>query len=737
VKDPSDYVSQYPSPKARAQFQTQILDAAIPWDEWYIQRILSKHDASAKNDADEGSFVDVCERVSTFLATFPNPADRTRRAHKIAERLVEFIAAESNDGEGEKSSSSSSSSLGMLRVQLESDILNMSSRKAGVREAMERRIEQTEVGGGGAGRTTAASHTSKMEKLSRGGDVLDGEEEDERKMSRKALLARRRRREEEESGVDDGGVVSDDHRLPASPRAGTTRPVAARTRPMGAYDGTVPKPRRGWRKVPERQLVPHFDGFTFKHQSDRDWLGLSGKRRSKMHLGEPNSSPEEKDRLRAETPIFEDAYRPSKKNGVVYFNSNRYLGHQYLSADAIRAGYQLGENEDGPSSDESIAEFMDRAIFESDPNQLILQAESRLLYALAKFPQARAAMRTVYSTSTFGPSNMRWTSEEREWLFLCLTGSPEIEPSLPVDMLDGGTPTQLRLQLSDRQDCPENAFGKGVSESATNHDASSDDFIETPIEPSDRAEYETNASGEEDSIEDSSENTEVEVIDSEEERLESGDDPTNNDRSIGLLDEYFLETDMFPSFSNNKIARETRAELTVQETVATLLRATAMKRFSIAKSKLTKIVSEMDLRDGDGDGDENESAINDDFTDVSSEELQELFQTVGQEVVEAQKSLYEAERSTDRVNSHLLDYSVSNGVQFRQSQAELERLDKMMEEHIASLPEDVHRPETEGSDGLYVFGADEFDEKIDPAFGGRNPDQYVVRGLPNGESKFE
>eukprot|EP00579_Thalassiosira_antarctica_P022530 CAMPEP_0201989896 /NCGR_PEP_ID=MMETSP0904-20121228/93091_1 /ASSEMBLY_ACC=CAM_ASM_000553 /TAXON_ID=420261 /ORGANISM="Thalassiosira antarctica, Strain CCMP982" /LENGTH=444 /DNA_ID=CAMNT_0048544137 /DNA_START=21 /DNA_END=1355 /DNA_ORIENTATION=- len=444
--------------------------------------------------------------------------------------------------------------------------------------------------------------------------------------------------------------------------------------------------------------------------------------------------------------MFESDYRPAtKKNDVVYFNSNRYLGQQFLSPDAMRAGYTL-DTTDRPLPGESIIEFTEKKLFEGNPDQLIRQAERRLLHALAKFPQARAAMRTVYSTSTFGPSNMRWTSEEREWLFLCLTGSPEINPALPVEMLDGGTPSQLHLYLADRHDCPNDAFNRDLLASVTNHDTSSDDgIIDTTIESSDRPGYIVDVSGDEPG-ENSSVNPQVEVIRSEEEELDSflkssshvetqGETAAEIGHINGLLDEYFLETDMFPSFTNSKIAQETRAELTVQETVATILRATAMKRFSNAKSKLTTIVYEMDRRLGDEGGNE---LTNNDFDDVSSDELQELFLKLGSETVDAQKSLYETERSTDRVNSHLLDYSVSNGVQSKQSQAELDRLDKMMEDHIASLPEDSHRPETRGDDGEYVYGSDEVgDGEIDPMFGGRNPDEYVVRGLPNGEGKFE
>jgi hypothetical protein len=100
---------------------------------------------------------------------------------------------------------------------------------------------------------------------------------------------------------------------------------------------------------------------------------------------------------------------------------------------------------------------------------------------------------------------------------------------------------------------------------------------------------------------------------------------------------------------------------------------------------------------------------------------------VGSEVVSAQKSLYEAERSCDRVNSHLLDCSVSTGVQYKLSQASVERLNKMMDDHIADLPEDTHRPDTPGDDASYVFGNDEFDENVNSQYGGKRPDVFDPR----------
>jgi len=718
VKDPSDFV-EYAGDNAQQRFQEEILDNASAWDEWYIARLVSKYEVDAKDGGIDDSFADICDDVSTFLATMPNPADRTRRVHKIAEMLVDLITADTD-------TERSASSLNMLRVQFESDILNMSSRKAGVREAMERRIEQAD---GITGDATA----SMMERLTSGGNV--DMNDDDKKMSTNAL-ARSTPPPRPVVNKQTRQTVSRPPRTAAKARARTFR--ARKTRE---------------RQSPERHLVPHFNGFQFKHESDRDWLGLNGKPKPKMHLGETPSAVEEKDRHRAETPIFEDTYIPSrKKDAAVYFNSNSFLGEQYLSPEAIRAGYSLDSSE-RPAPGESIADFMENRFFESDPDQLILQAEHRLLHALSKFPQARAAMRTVYSTSTFGPTNMRWTSEEREWLFLRLTGSPEIDDPLPVELLDEGSPSELHLHLANREDSPEYAFKRAVVDNVFTHDTTlSDDIIDTSVESTGSLEYTVNTEDESSSTLNQRSMLEVEVVKSEEDELDSlledsspqaveSDSSKVDDQYIrnGLLDEYFLETDMFPSFVNSTIAKETRAELTVQETVATLLRATAMKRFSLAKSKLNEIVTEMDRRENSDDAENHDLIVNNEFNGVSSEDLQDLFHTVGNEVVDAQKSLYESERSTDRVNSHLLDYSVTNGVQYKQSQAELERLDTLMDDFINSLPEDTHRPDTPGSDENYTFGSDEEEGQFDAKFGGIDPATYVVKGsdMPNGESKFD
>ncbi len=242
MKDPSDFVNMAGGgDKARMRFQEEILDNAIPWDEWYIDRLISKHEMGAK-DGMAGSFSGICNEVSTFLAFFVNPAERTRRVHKISEKLVVLIAEDKM----------SSSSLSMLRCQLESDILNMSSRKAGVREAIERRIELTD---GVSGEATA----SKMKRLSSGD--LDDNNNDERKMSKNALAMVAPHR-------PDGSQRNIPASNPLRQGKGATRARSVRTNPRQRNRQLPEKPT-------ERHLVPHFNGFVFKHQSDRDWLGLS------------------------------------------------------------------------------------------------------------------------------------------------------------------------------------------------------------------------------------------------------------------------------------------------------------------------------------------------------------------------------------------------------------------------------------------------------------------------------
>ena len=132
IKDPADFIEAYGGATATNSsiaFRDEVIAKASDWTEWYIHRLTASLDDDI-DDGTNGSFVDVCDRLATFLSSFQNAADRTRRAFEAAGMLSTFIS---------KNSSTKSSA---LQFQLESDLLDMASRKAMAREALSRRIEK-------------------------------------------------------------------------------------------------------------------------------------------------------------------------------------------------------------------------------------------------------------------------------------------------------------------------------------------------------------------------------------------------------------------------------------------------------------------------------------------------------------------------------------------------------------------------------------------------------------------
>lgn len=130
IKDPADYIEAnggIGKTSSGEKFREEILGASMPWNDWFITRLISKYDPN-----DTTSFSNVCDNIATFLSNHPNAADRTKRAFEAAGKLAALIGKDS------------SSSHGPLRIQLESDLLSMASRKASAREALSRRIEDAD-----------------------------------------------------------------------------------------------------------------------------------------------------------------------------------------------------------------------------------------------------------------------------------------------------------------------------------------------------------------------------------------------------------------------------------------------------------------------------------------------------------------------------------------------------------------------------------------------------------------
>lgn len=245
VKDPGDFIKlhQKGNEKLSAKkFQKDVIRNARDWNSWMVDHIISRYDKKAARGS-PGSFGDMFARVSEFLAmSCSNPADRTRSAYLVADRLASIMASDAN----------TTSVSQAARVQLESDLIDAASRIANAKDVMHRRIEKITGGSPTESRKllTAMSHGTGLQN-----DAIDTE-----KLSRNAL----RKSLNNESGIEQPSVTS--------------------------YNGQVQKranPRRQLRDNPKRRtfrpvnkkgkppaLTPHFSGFDFKNENDADWLGI-------------------------------------------------------------------------------------------------------------------------------------------------------------------------------------------------------------------------------------------------------------------------------------------------------------------------------------------------------------------------------------------------------------------------------------------------------------------------------
>jgi DNA primase catalytic core len=112
-KDPADFITL----RGGGEFQVEVVDAAIPWTEWYGRVVLSQHNWAN----DSGAFRACIDALTLFLSDFPIPAERTMHAYKYAE-----VLSQGNAG---------------LRAQLEADIMSLTLAKERRKHALRRRVE--------------------------------------------------------------------------------------------------------------------------------------------------------------------------------------------------------------------------------------------------------------------------------------------------------------------------------------------------------------------------------------------------------------------------------------------------------------------------------------------------------------------------------------------------------------------------------------------------------------------
>lgn len=644
IKDPAEFIESkggIKNSKSGELFRKNVLMKTVPWNDWFVTRLISKYDPS-----DSSSFSSVCDYISTFLSTHPNAAERTKRAYEAAGKLAELIS------KGRSSSSNNTP----LRIQLESDLLGMASRKAAAREALARRIEAADG---------ELGSKSKILKMSSGEPTLNDNTE---YVPRVAVPAQQ---------VATGNYTRPDNKV--------------QTSSFSKYSKVnTGKKYNEENKVPP--LTEHFHGFEFS-ETDAQWLGLATEKgRKQFGLGQP-----------------ENKMKP------IYFNSNEYLGNEKSFLSAIA---RLND----PQS--PAVESTSNQLVKPDELRLLREAENRLLYSMIHYPSARLAMKYALLNQMGGQTPLlEWSSLDREWLFQCLTDSPGHE-QLPAKLQEDGTPEQFKLHLMARSDVPDGAFGMSDIDSP----------LKNPPNDCDDKSYNQPHSSE-------GRDMRFDTKDLEEAEGQStkpkNDNPTKSYRypskkSVGTLDELFeVDEDLSNlELRQGATSHEERAELTVQEAVAVMLKAAALRRLIRLKTEWQAATLEQERRKQLSTSNVNsnpppQKQVKLDkktfFKSLSDEELLVVCNKLCHKVADAMRTARELTESASQLQKRLLDYCALDGVEGRISIQQQQELATALNNHVATLPDDP-RPTTSGASDDYIFGSDEYDARIDERFGGERPE---------------
>ena len=228
MKDPADFIEYGRQKRSDAlqvakSFQTRVLDTAVEWTEWFLLRIIAKYNPEASRGA-IGSFGNVFEEAADFMAGSMNAAERTQRAMDVTNLLASILAKERNTTDLSET----------VRIQLESDLLDLSSRMADAKESLQRRTEKFGHGS-----------TNVLATLARGSGPESFTEEMNSKLARNVTI---------QSKSGNAMTYNTEKFNDETPKRRVFRPKGSR------------KPK---------SLTPHFAGFKFAHDTDAAWLGIN------------------------------------------------------------------------------------------------------------------------------------------------------------------------------------------------------------------------------------------------------------------------------------------------------------------------------------------------------------------------------------------------------------------------------------------------------------------------------
>jgi hypothetical protein len=273
-----------------------------------------------------------------------------------------------------------------------------------------------------------------------------------------------------------------------------------------------------------------------------------------------------------------------KQKKAVYFNSNEYHGNQFLTQEAIMAGYK----DEAIKRDSRVFENGITSLLQLNENDASVSAEDSLLRMLLLFSSARKSLKTGIGISYASGSDetIEWSSSSREWLFSCLV---EQEADIPPGIVGPADVEMLREYLATRPDAFPGAFGSvseesedatdGIIVAATTSDMEGTSGEKITVGRDNRGLEVSTSKVESSSMTDSTEPTllsESSATDTEKNLAESTAKPSTQGEFDLLFDN---PLDLLGNMSLSGDAEE-KFQLSAQQVYSTLLWTSARKRLS-------------------------------------------------------------------------------------------------------------------------------------------------------------
>lgn len=666
IKDPAEFIevqrkNGLNGSNAADAFRTTVINSAVDWREWLIQQIISGYDQDLTSGTTIGRFSNMFERIADFLATTFNPAERTKRAYQIAGQLSSVLANECNVSESSTA----------VRIQLESDLIDLSARIASAKDAIQRRVDTTFM----VSPSMSVPPTKTLASLVRGygPNSFDQQLNKLAKNATKAksVLARPNREVQRihppnHSKIDVSNIDTKDRTI----RIPQNNKVQSSVTPGRKVKTTRAKINR---KHDAISVTTHFSGFRFTHQSDIDWLQLdddkkNGKRNA-LVLGQRHQR----------TFYNSDEIGTSNKSGnkLVYFDSANFNGHQYLTSSAFDAGYTSRTNKPDTSSIENGL----ATIVEQDVESMLISAEDKLLNILLHDGSARTIVKNMLAArqAVNVGDEIQWSCDDKKWLFEQLLGDLNLSPELSSNR------EMMRSYFAQLPHVPPRAFSKDIDSSfahealllpkdADAHDSLPIDVGISVINP----------------IVDSSFALDIDL---------AGGESTATSPPSGTLDIFFADETLSALSMSDNLLVGNRHDLAAQEAIATLLWAsTALKAKQIRKEikSYTDTVDSFDTRNvlntntDEEDGERNNLLSSSDEQGLKLEiqgnphldtyQLDLLLQ-----LRETSFALQSLKESTSRTATRLLDESSSNRVEGGISHALQTNLATQLDDHVRDM----------------------------------------------------